>query len=96
MIARTRIAGSDQPKPESHLVLVFDPDGITVNGKPHNPPDPNGISGGAAFRNINGTLMLSAIMTEHRKSSRVMIATRITEFVAFAQDVIDLERAQAG
>jgi hypothetical protein len=94
-IATAPIAGCEQLNPESHLVLVFDRKQITVDGKPHNPPDPDGISGGAAFRAVNGTLELAGIMTEHRRDSRVMVATRMAEFVAFAQDVIDLERSQA-
>jgi hypothetical protein len=90
-IATTAIVEREQLSPESHLVLVFDPRQITVDGKPENPPHPDGISGGAAFRAVNGRLELAAIMTEHRKGSRVMVATRMAEFIAFAQDVIDSE-----
>jgi hypothetical protein len=77
---------------ESHLALEFDRKWITVDGKRHNPPDPDGISGGAAFRVANGTLELAGIMTEVWEGSRVMVATRMAEFVAFAQDVIDSEK----
>jgi hypothetical protein len=93
-IATAPIVGCEHLSRESYLVLVFDPEQITVEGRLHNPPDPDGISGGAAFRVVNGTVMLAGIMTEHRKVARVMVATRVAEFVEFAQDVIDFERSE--
>jgi len=73
----------------SHLVLEFDPKQITVHGKRHNPPDPHGVSGGAAFHLVGDDVWLAGIMTAfHRHSPRVMVAVRMREVVAILEHVV--------
>jgi hypothetical protein len=73
----------------SHLLLEFDPERVTVAGKRYNPPNPRGISGGAAFRARGGVLKLAGIMTEHRRRSRVLVAIRTAEVASIARHVAD-------
>jgi hypothetical protein len=73
----------------SHLVLEFDPEQITVQGKRHNPPRPHGVSGGAAFHVVGADVKLAEIMTAfHRDPPRVMIAVRMGEVVAILEHVL--------
>jgi hypothetical protein len=79
--------------PNSHLVLEFDPEKVTVAGQPYRPPNPRGISGGAAFHIVDGKLMLAAIMTDHPKSFRLMAGVRMSEVVAIMEHAIgDINR----
>jgi hypothetical protein len=89
--ARSEISASEGFNHDTHLAVEFDPQWITVDGKRHNPPKPRGISGGAVFHMVNGTLRLAGILTAHRKASRAMISVRMSEVVAIADHVIHLE-----
>lgn len=80
----------------THLVLEFDPTEITVSGRRHTPPDPTGISGSAALRiDDDKKLHLAGIMTQRKKNPPVMVATRMSEVIKFAQRVVESERLQA-
>jgi hypothetical protein len=78
--------------PLVHLVLEFDHKDIRVAGRRTTPPKLQGVSGGGIFHLVdlsaNPTTRLVAIATEHRRSSRVVVGTRIEHFVALARAVI--------
>jgi hypothetical protein len=73
----------------SHLVLEFDRKQITVDGTRHNPPDPHGLSGGAAFHRAGSDVKLAGIMTALRRHPPVMIAVRMREVVAILEHVVE-------
>jgi len=76
---------------ESHLVLRFEPNLITMYGKKHNPPDPAGISGGPACTVTdrgNFNVKIAAIMTDHRRTERVMIGTRMSIVKTFVRSLM--------
>jgi hypothetical protein len=89
--ARPAIAQRENIDSNTHFLVEFDPRQITVKGARHNPPNPRGLSGGAAFHVINGTMKLAGILTEHRKSSGVMVCVRTSEIAAIAQHVVLVE-----
>lgn len=83
------VVSSTGYEPEIHLFLKFDPDGVTASAKRRNPPNPRGISGGAAIRvGDNGKLRLAGIMIEVKKNPRVMVATRMSAVVAYANEIL--------
>jgi hypothetical protein len=90
-LATPEIGVRENISSESHLVLEFNPNEITVDGRRHNPPDPHGISGGGAFRVVNGRLRLAGIMTEYRRPSRVIVGTRMSQVAAFVENVVESE-----
>jgi hypothetical protein len=90
-LAKADISFREGIDPEAHLALEFDRENVTVRGRRHTAPSPHGISGGAVFHDVDGVLKLAGIMTEYRKNSRVLVATRMTEVIAFAEYVIRSE-----
>jgi hypothetical protein len=84
----SRNIAAEKLDPRVHLVLEFDRENIFVQGKRLNPPNPHGISGGAAFHDVGGELKLAGIMTEYRRNSCILVGTQMTEVIAFAQHVI--------
>lgn len=89
-IAAHMLAAREKIDLTSHLALAFDPEKITVGGKRLKPPDPTGISGGAAFHVIDKDLKLAGIMTEQRPFSRLMVSVRMSEVIAIAQHAVSL------
>jgi hypothetical protein len=72
-----------------HLVMEFDHKDTVVEGEKVNPPNLQGVSGGGIFciSRSSNTGPLVAIATEHRKSSRILVGTRVKHFVNFAREL---------
>jgi hypothetical protein len=50
--ARPDVARVEKIDLTTQLLVEFDPKKITVKGRPHTPPKPNGLSGGAVFLSL--------------------------------------------
>jgi hypothetical protein len=93
----TQLANFQQPledqaiDPATHLLLAFNPDVVTVNGNRAKVPNPTGISGGAAFYVIDGTVILAGIMTDSLKSSCAMAAVKMSEVADVARYALQQE-----
>jgi hypothetical protein len=66
-----------------HMLLDFDHKEIRVEGRRANPPKLQGVSGGGIFQISRKTMRgpLVAIATENRRSSRLIVGTRIKHFL---------------
>jgi hypothetical protein len=81
--------------PDSHLVLEFNPKKVSslATGHRTTPPNPVGVSGGvAAYGNQSnqGALRIAGLMVRKHETHRVMVATRMSEFLGFVQHVREL------
>ena len=76
------------PQPD-YLLLDFDPDDTRVAGKAVTPPKLQGVSGGGIFHISKSTVQgpLVAIATEHRRTSRLIVGTRIKHFLTAARQL---------
>jgi hypothetical protein len=69
--------------PSDFVLVEFDHKSTVVEGKIVEPPKLQGLSGGAILRFNRHSLVgrLVAIATEHKKSSRYILGTRIKHFL---------------
>jgi hypothetical protein len=75
--------------PQRHLLLNHDPKDVLVEGQLRTMPNMVGVSGGAVIycpRNRRPALI--AMVIEHHRTSRVIVATRIGHIIAFARHMI--------
>lgn len=72
-----------------HILLDFDHKEIVIKRKRVTPPRLQGVSGGGVFHLSRGTLQgsLVAIATENRRSSRLIVGTRISHFLNAAREL---------
>jgi hypothetical protein len=72
-----------------HVLLNFDHKEIVIAGKRVNPPKLQGVSGGGIFHISRQTSEgpLVAIATQNRRSSRLIVGTRIKHFLAMAREL---------
>jgi len=72
-----------------YLLLDFDQKDTRVAGKRVAPPKLQGVSGGGMFHISRTTVKgpLVAIATEHRRTSRLLVGTRIKHFLAAARQL---------
>jgi len=72
-----------------HVLLDFDHKEIRVRGYRADPPKLQGVSGGGIFHINRETMQgpLVAIATQNRRSSRLIIGTRIKHFLAFVREL---------
>jgi hypothetical protein len=76
-------------KPSEHLLLDFDHKEIAIKGHRVDPPKLQGVSGGGVFHLSRVTQKgpLVAIATENRRSSRLIVGTRIIHFIDTAREL---------
>ena len=72
-----------------HILLDFDHQEIVIGGRRVNPPKLHGVSGGGIFHISKETNLgpLVAIATQNRRSSRLIVATRIKHFLAMVREL---------
>lgn len=72
-----------------HLLLDFDHKEIVIGGRRVNPPKLQGVSGGGIFHISRETKQrpLVAIATQNRRSSRLIVGTRIKHFLAMVAEL---------
>jgi hypothetical protein len=72
-----------------HILLDFDHKEIVIGGRRVNPPKLQGVSGGGVFQisrqRKQGPLV--AIATQNRRSSRLIVGTRIKHFLAMVREL---------
>ena len=79
---------TERLNPQQHLLLNHDPKDVVMGGQLRTMRQMHGVSGGAVVHcPPHGPPALVAIVIEHRKS-RVVVATRISYVVAFAEHMI--------
>ena len=72
-----------------HILLDFDHKEIVIKRKRVTPPRLQGVSGGGVFHLSRSTQQgpLVAIATENRRSSRLIVGTRIRHFISAAREL---------
>jgi len=72
-----------------HVLLDFDHKEVVIGGRRANPPKLQGISGGGIFHISRETKQgpLVAICTQHRRTSRLIVGTRVKHFLAMAREL---------
>ena len=72
-----------------HILLDFDHKEIVIGGRRVNPPRLQGVSGGGIFHISRETKQgpLVAIATQNRRSSRLIVGTRIKHFLAMVREL---------
>ena len=72
-----------------HLLLDFDHKAIVTEGRRASPPKLQGVSGGGVFHISRETRQgpLVAIITQHRRKSRLIVGTRIKHFLAMVREL---------
>ena len=72
-----------------HILLDFDHKKIVIGGRRVNPPKLQGVSGGGIFHIPRETKQgpLVAIATQNRRSSRLIVGTRIKHFLAMVREL---------
>jgi len=72
-----------------HVLLDFDHKEIVTGGRRVNPPRLQGVSGGGIFHISRETKQgpLVAIATQNRRSSRLIVGTRIKHFLAMVREL---------
>jgi hypothetical protein len=75
----------------AHLLLKYDHRRQSIAGVSTNPPRLQGLSGGGVFRfaSPSPACRLVAIATEHRRPTRVLVATKIAHALTLARQVIN-------
>lgn len=72
-----------------HMLLDFDHKEIRVEGSRANPPKLQGVSGGGIFhvsrKRMQGSLV--AIATQNRRTSRLIVGTRIKHFLVIVREL---------
>jgi len=72
-----------------HLIVEFG--NVRSEGRPTTPPKLQGVSGGAMFhlvtRDVDATIQLVAIATEHRRAAELVVGTRIEHFLNVARNM---------
>ena len=73
----------------NHILLDFDHKEIVIGEKRVNPPKLQGVSGGGIFHISRETKLgpLVAIATQNRRSSRLIVGTRVKHFLALARQL---------
>lgn len=87
--------------PDSHLVLEFNRKKVfsLETKQPVTPPDPTGISGGvAAYGNQanKGAVRIAGLVVRQYGVPPVMVATRMSEFIGFVQQIRNEGYLQVG
>ena len=72
-----------------HVLLDFDHKEIVIGGRRVNPPKLQGVSGGGVFHISRETKQgpFVAIATQNRRSSRLIVGTRIKHFLATVREL---------
>ena len=72
-----------------HILLDFDHKEIVIGEKRVNPPRLQGVSGGGIFHVSRETKQgpLVAIATQNRRSSRLIVGTRVKHFLAMVREL---------
>ena len=72
-----------------HILLDFDHKEIVIGGKRVDPPRLQGVSGGGVFQIFRETTQgpLVAIATQNRRSSRLIVSTRVKHFLAMVREL---------
>ena len=72
-----------------HILLDFDHKEIVIGGRRVNPPNLQGVSGGGVFHISRETKEgpLVAIATQNRRSSRLIVGTRVKHFLAMVREL---------
>lgn len=80
----------EQLSQEDHIALDFDHGEIVIRGARVAPPKLQGVSGGGIFHISRETTHgpLVAIATQNRRTSRLIVGTRIKHFLAVARESI--------
>ncbi len=80
-----------------HILLDFDHKAIKVDGRRTSPPKLQGVSGGGIFhisrKTRNGPLM--AIATQNRRTSRLIVGTRIKHYLAMVRELKTISPSRA-
>jgi hypothetical protein len=79
-----------------HILLDFDHKEIEIGGRVVTPPKLQGVSGGGVFHICRETKRgpLVAIATQNRRTSRLIVGTRIKHFLALVRALKATSRAQ--
>jgi hypothetical protein len=79
----------EQISQADHISLDFDHKEIVVRGRRANPPKLQGVSGGGIFHISRATKQgpLVAIATQNRRSSRLIVGTRIKHFISLVREL---------
>jgi hypothetical protein len=80
---------AEQLSLEDHIALDFDHKEIVIRGTRVNPPKLQGVSGGGIFHISRKTMQgpLVAIATQNRRSSRLIVGTRIKHFLMVVREL---------
>ena len=79
-----------------HILLDFDHKEIQVDGRHATPPKLQGVSGGGIFQISRRTAQgrLVAIAIENRRTTRLIVGTRIKHFLAMVRQLTTMSRRE--